>query len=168
MSAIPSWESKGSTVVTGARAMRSCNITFSLTVRAGTRAYCWKTNPTRDRRISTSLRFGMFSTLSPSIATAPDVGFERPDRQCNKVDFPEPDGPTIEMNWPAGMFSVTFRRTSMGRLLFDAKDFTSPLALTEPAALMVVPPLSFGAAGVHICTPTAPRLLLRTNSSHPT
>ena len=39
-------------------------------------------------------------TGSPSTVTVPVVGFRNPATAFSSVDFPQPDGPTIETNSP--------------------------------------------------------------------
>lgn len=70
---------------------------FSTAVSSGTSMPCWKTNPRDSRRSparssvvrdsTLTVRLGRFSSMLPESA-------ERiPDRQCNRVVLPEPDGP---------------------------------------------------------------------------
>ena len=69
----------------------SPNSTFSRTVFQGKSEYCWNTMPRS--------ALGPF-TSSPSTVTVPAVGFRKPATAFNSVDFPQPDGPTIETNSP--------------------------------------------------------------------
>ena len=69
----------------------SPNSTFSRTVFHGNSEYCWNTMPRS--------ALGPF-TASPSTVTVPVVGFRKPATAFNSVDFPQPEGPTIETNSP--------------------------------------------------------------------
>ena len=42
-----------------------------------------------------------FVMLSPNIVTSPDDGVSNPPTQFKNVVFPEPDGPTTEVNSPS-------------------------------------------------------------------
>ena len=44
---------------------------------------------------------------SPPMNTSPEVGRSSPARQCINVDLPDPDGPMIAVNSPAGKVAVT-------------------------------------------------------------
>ena len=80
---------------------------FSRASRTGSRLKDWKTNPTRSRRSSVSLRSSSWVISTPSRMTEPDVGRSRPARMCISVDLPEPDGPMMAVNRPLGKPTVT-------------------------------------------------------------
>ena len=82
---------------------------FSSAVRTGTRLKDWKTKPSRSRR---SLVSALSSRSRDLLAVDDDraaVGLSSPASRCMSVDLPEPDGPMIAVNWPAGNASVTPR-----------------------------------------------------------
>ena len=85
-------------------------VMFSIAVRVGTRLNAWKTKPIRSRRI-------LVRSLSPSVVrsasptnTRPEVAASNAARQCISVDFPDPDGPMIAVNWPG--WNSTFTPSS--------------------------------------------------------
>ena len=87
-------------------------VMFSIAVSVGTRLNDWNTNPIRSRRIRVS-------SLSPSVVrsasptnTCPDVASSSAARQCISVDFPEPDGPMIAVNWPGPNSTLTPSRAA--------------------------------------------------------
>ena len=41
-----------------------------------------------------------FSTVCPSILISPDEGFKNPAIALSSVDFPQPDGPSRQINSP--------------------------------------------------------------------
>ncbi|MGY3561386.1 hypothetical protein ACVWXP_004655 [Bradyrhizobium sp. USDA 4463] len=67
------------------------NSTFSRTVFQGNSEYCWNTMPRS--------ALGPF-TRSPSTVTIPVVGLRKPATALSRVDFPQPEGPTIDTNSP--------------------------------------------------------------------
>ena len=80
---------------------------FSRASRTGSRLKDWKTNPTRSRRSSVSLRSSSWVISTPSRMTEPEVGRSSPARMCISVDLPEPDGPMMAVNRPLGNPTVT-------------------------------------------------------------
>lgn len=42
----------------------------------------------------------------------PDVGRYRPSSRCAKVDFPDPDWPTMPMGWPGWISSEMWLTTA--------------------------------------------------------
>ena len=80
---------------------------FSSAVSTGTRLKAWKTNPSESRRSRVSPPSSRPASSCPSITTDPEVGLSSPASRCISVDFPEPDGPMMAVNWPAGKDSVT-------------------------------------------------------------
>ena len=74
---------------------------FSSAERVGTRLNAWNTKPTRSR-LSRVRSFSdrVVRSTSPML-TEPEVGVSSPAMQCNKVDFPEPDGPMMAVNSPS-------------------------------------------------------------------
>ncbi len=62
---------------------------FLRTVSQGKRAYCWKTTPRSP--------LGPFTGLL-STSTSPSVCLSKPARMFRRVDFPQPEGPTTQMN----------------------------------------------------------------------
>src|SRR5579871_1565076 len=61
--------------------------------------------------ISRSLGWTLLTTRSP-IEIVPDVMFSRPASIRNRVDLPQPDGPTRTTNSPSSIGTVTPCRTS--------------------------------------------------------
>jgi hypothetical protein len=55
-------------------------------------------------------------TACPSMRTLPRDGLRRPVVSFMKVDLPQPEGPTIAMNWPL----LTFRSIASTAKLFCA------------------------------------------------
>src|SRR5690606_31733303 len=72
-------------------------------------------------------------TSAPSISTRPDVGRSSAAMQCNRVDFPEPDGPMMTVNRPAGI--VTDTRSSA-----TTRVAASPYTLVSSHAAAATPP----------------------------
>ncbi len=81
---------------------------FSATDRLGMRARDCKTNPTRRRRSTESLRRLSVARSMPPRWTAPDVGRSRPAASWRRVDLPDPDGPVTELDEPPGSSAVTW------------------------------------------------------------
>ena len=75
---------------------------FSSAVSTGTRLKAWKTKPSRSRRSRVRPASSSLESSSPSSTTEPEVGLSSPASRCMSVDLPEPDGPMIAVNWPAG------------------------------------------------------------------
>ena len=78
-------------------------VTFSIVVCHGIRAVSWKT---------TILSFAGPVIGVPSTSTCPVSGFSNPASKLTSVDFPQPEGPTITVNSPAGKSTETSLRTS--------------------------------------------------------
>jgi hypothetical protein len=94
---------------------------FSAADNVGIRLNAWNTNPTRSRRSrvnSSSERVPR--SVSPN-STRPEVRRSRPARQCISVDFPEPDGPMIDVKRP-----VSSSRSTSSRAVTEA----SPMPYT--------------------------------------
>src|ERR687887_1119703 len=63
--------------------------------------------PTLSRRSRVScFSWSLERSVSP-MNTCPLVIRSRPARQCIRVDLPEPDGPMMAVNWPAGRSTET-------------------------------------------------------------
>jgi hypothetical protein len=85
----------------------SGSVMFSMAVSVGTRLYDWKTKPMRSRRSSVrSFSGSLLSSMSP-MNTWPEVSESSPAMQCMSVDLPEPEGPMMAVNRPAGMSTET-------------------------------------------------------------
>ena len=80
---------------------------FSSAVRVGSRLKDWKTNPSRSRRRIVRSRSESEARSVLPMYTCPLVSVSRPAMQCSNVDLPDPDGPMIAVNSPAGSSSVT-------------------------------------------------------------
>src|SRR5690349_19439801 len=80
---------------------------FCSAVRVGSRLNAWKTNPMRSRRSTVRSRSFRPVSSTPAIRIEPDVAVSRPASKCIRVDLPEPDGPTIAVNSPAGNVTLT-------------------------------------------------------------
>ncbi len=63
--------------------------------------------PRRSRRSCVSPLSSIPASSCPSITTDPDVAMSSPASRCMSVDFPDPEGPMIAVNCPAGKDSVT-------------------------------------------------------------
>ena len=76
----------------------------------GTRLKAWNTNPIRSRRSSVSCRSDRAPSSTSPTKAFPAVSVSSPARQCSSVDLPDPDGPMIAVNRPAGNSTVTSSR----------------------------------------------------------
>src|ERR1700704_354068 len=88
----------------GAPASSSGTATFSSAVMVGMRWNDWKTMPTlrpRKRASASSLRL---LSAWPATTTEPLSGCSSPAMTINRVDFPEPEGPTIPIASPRPIF----------------------------------------------------------------
>src|SRR5258708_5822793 len=56
-------------------------------------------------------------TWVPLTNTSPDVGLKKPATMFNKVDLPQPEGPTMQTNSPRKTSRSIFSRTAMGAVL---------------------------------------------------
>jgi hypothetical protein len=73
---------------------------FSRADNVANRLNPWKTKPTWVRRSSVSSRsFNLDRSVAP-MWTRPESTVSRPDRQCSRVDFPDPDGPMMVVKRP--------------------------------------------------------------------
>ena len=81
--------------------------TLSSAVSVGTRKNCWNTNPIRSARTPDNALSGSPSTASPATLTLPAVGRSRVPAMASIVDLPDPDGPTIAVNSPVPIVTVT-------------------------------------------------------------
>src|SRR5262249_15971189 len=64
-------------------------------------------NPILSRRTLVSSSSEMAASEAPSTRTSPDVGRSRPPMRFRSVDFPDPDGPTIDTISPRAIDTVT-------------------------------------------------------------
>src|SRR5438552_3171071 len=82
---------------------------------------------------------------APSSRTSPSSGRSNPPSRCRRVDFPDPDGPMIDMKRPAGM-----SRSSPS----STRSTTSPrwYSLTRPRADIADRPSVAGPASVTVTT----------------
>src|SRR5260370_25607051 len=95
---------------------------LSRAVSVGSRLYFWKTNPTVVLRSSVRSASLNPSRSCPASRMLPALGGVNPPMIWNSVDFPEPDGPTIDTNSPAPTSKFTPRSactsTSPARYVF--------------------------------------------------
>jgi hypothetical protein len=85
------------------------SVMFSRALSTGIRLNAWKTKPSLSRRSAVNRLSSRFASSWPSTTTEPDVGRSSPASRCMSVDLPEPDGPMIAVNSPAGNAIVTPR-----------------------------------------------------------
>jgi hypothetical protein len=85
---------------------------FPRTVRVGSRLKRWKTNPILSRRICVRSASPTPEISTPSTKIWPEVGRARPPSRWSSVDFPHPDGPTMETNSPRSIWMSTPRKAS--------------------------------------------------------
>jgi hypothetical protein len=83
---------------------------FSLAESIGRRLKAWNTNPMRSRRRRVSSFSDSRDRSTSPIHTDPEVRVSRPARQCMRVDLPEPEGPMMAVNRPAGTARLTLSR----------------------------------------------------------
>ena len=88
-------------------AIVSGSVMFSSAFSTGSRLNAWKMKPIFSRRRSVRRLSSSVVISTPSIVTDPEVGRSRPARQCISVDFPDPEGPMIELYWPRMKLIVT-------------------------------------------------------------
>ena len=86
------------------------SVMFSRAVSVGIRLKAWNTKPIRSRRSSVSCRSVRRPSSASPTKTFPEVRVSRPARQCSRVDLPDPDGPMIAVNCPAGNSMLTSSR----------------------------------------------------------
>src|SRR5579883_1227465 len=91
-------------------ARSSGRVMFSRALSVASRLKDWKTKPIRSRRSVVSCLSPSEPSSTPSTHTRPEVSRSSPARQCMRVDLPEPEGPMIAVNFPAGMPTVTSSR----------------------------------------------------------
>src|SRR5437867_409237 len=94
-------------------ATRSGTATFSAAVNAGSRLYCWKTNPRFLRRKRTRSVSERSSTGVPRTARSPAVRSRRPATTEMSVVLPQPLGPTRKLISPKFTLKSTPRSASM-------------------------------------------------------
>src|SRR3954452_2897724 len=81
-------------------AMSNGRVMFSLAVRVGIRLNAWNTKPIRSRRSWVSCLSDKVVRSTSPMNTLPSVGVSRPASTCNRVDFPDPDGPMMAVHSP--------------------------------------------------------------------
>ena len=74
--------------------------------RWGIRWNCWNTNPMESPRSAERRASSRPATSMPSTLTMPELGRSRQPSSPSVVDFPDPDGPTIDMKSPAWIGGV--------------------------------------------------------------
>ena len=74
--------------------------------RWGIRWNCWNTNPMESPRSAERRASSRPATSMPSTRTMPEFGRSRQPSSPSIVDFPDPDGPTIDMKSPAWIGGV--------------------------------------------------------------
>src|SRR6266571_859095 len=94
-------------------AARSGTATFSAAVKAGSRLYCWKTNPTFFRRNRTRSVSEKSSTGVPRTVRSPAVRSRRPATTEISVVLPQPLGPTRKPSSPKRTLKSTPRSASI-------------------------------------------------------
>ena len=83
---------------------------FSSTFSTGRRLQNWYTRPIcRLRKMASRSSFRAWISVFP-INTFPSVGRSTPPMMCSRVDFPEPEGPTMETNSPFSTLKDTLSR----------------------------------------------------------
>src|SRR6185436_17127416 len=104
-------------------------------------------------------------TIRPSIATVPALTPSSPATMRNRVDLPQPDGPTTTTSSPSATAQLTPCTTSRG-----PKDLRTPSRVTV-AILRVRKPQDRGVIGVSRHRPVAGEqrylLALRLSDQHP-
>ena len=68
---------------------------------------CWNTNPIESPRSRDRVGSSSSLTSCPAMRIVPDVGRSSTPRSPSMVDFPEPEGPTIDMKSPGKICSET-------------------------------------------------------------
>ena len=81
--------------------------TFSNAVNSANKLWNWKTNPIFSFRKIERFLSESFVISVLLIQTLPEVGFSRVPRICNRVVFPAPESPIIEINSPSFMCKFT-------------------------------------------------------------
>jgi hypothetical protein len=64
-------------------------------------------NPTFSRRSSVRALSSSAPRSTAPMKARPELSESRPALQCSRVDFPDPDGPMIAVNWPCSNATVT-------------------------------------------------------------
>src|SRR3990172_9215221 len=107
---------------------------FCSTVSQGKTPFSWNTKMRR--------RSGP-RTGSPSTSTAPALWRRKPPITLSSVDFPQPEGPTMQTNSPRRTSRSTSRRTWIGPPPFPGKSSESPRTATAGrplcSALLMAP-----------------------------
>src|SRR5699024_6741374 len=101
--------------------MRSPNATFSRTVIQGKTPCSWNTNAAG------------IAYPSSGIVTEPTVRSSRPPRMRRKVDFPQPEGPTMQVKEPGARVREKSSRAQTGSVP-EKKTFETSSATTAPGA----------------------------------
>ena len=95
------------------------NATFSSAVKSDSKLLFWKIIEICSRIIlffSSSDR----STIDfPKILILPFDGLSNKDNKCKKVDFPDPDGPTMAITLPVSILRFIFFKTVIFEPLFS-------------------------------------------------
>ncbi len=114
--------------------------TFACALMPGTRWKDWKTKPTWRERSADRARSERVAMSCPAMATAPAVGRSRVPTMCSRVDFPEPDGPTMARSSPFRTVRSTPRRalTPPGYSLVTPASSTTARACRFSAVAAVV------------------------------
>ena len=86
---------------------------FSTAGNSGSNWPDWNTNPKALRRSLVQSASGSLAKSVPRKLTFPAVGLTMPANTCNRVDFPEPDGPMTAMLSPARMAKFTWLSASI-------------------------------------------------------
>src|ERR1022692_2047042 len=89
---------------------------LSAAVRFGSRLNFWNTKPTFFLRSSVRPASVSDEMSCPPMRTLPPVAGVRPPRIWNRVDLPDPDGPTIPKNSPGGTSRSTPRSADTSTL----------------------------------------------------
>src|SRR5699024_3461447 len=117
------------------KSLIGASVRFCRMVLLGNRLKCWKTIPICWRYL---LIFVLGSVIScPSKRICPAVGSSSRLRERRKVDFPEPEGPTITTTSPCEIVVLIFFNTSVSpkdlqRFLISNKICPSALTGTQP------------------------------------
>jgi len=85
---------------------------FSMAVRVGMRLKAWKIKPRRSRRSTVRSRSDAVAMSVSPMTAEPESRRSRPAMQCMRVDFPEPDGPMMAVNWPCKKSTSTASRAT--------------------------------------------------------
>ncbi len=74
---------------------------------------CWNTNPTRSRRKRGAAAGSSAERSVSPTRIRPALGASIAPRRWRRVDFPEPDGPTREIQLPAAKVASSPRTASV-------------------------------------------------------